>query len=191
MRPLVRAALVAAVAVLGGCPALDPNGGLTTTSPPDQFLDYNQFVCAVEPVLIRRCSYLACHGNADHALRIYSPGKLRLGDTSTRAARDAQLTQDEVERNFESASGVIYGSSAQARATPIPAQVPLLSKPLAARAGGSEHHGIGVFPVFPAATLGDDAEWQALVAWVGGAKQPSPVDNDCNGVFMLMGLTPR
>ncbi len=184
--------LAAAVAVaLCGCPTPDPAGGLTTASPPDQFLDYNQFVCAVEPVLIRRCSYLGCHGNADHALRIYSPGKLRLGDVSTRAARDAQLTSDEVERNFESASGLVYGSSNTARTTPIISEVPLLSKPLAARAGGAEHHGIGIFPVFPITTIDQDQEWQALVAWVGGAKQPSPVSADCSMLFSNMGLTPR
>ncbi|HZS40550.1 MAG TPA: hypothetical protein VFF06_27145 [Polyangia bacterium] len=194
MRPPVRAAALAAglaCLTLAGCPTPDPNGGLTTTQQPDQFLDYNQFVCTVEPVLIRRCSYLACHGNPDHALRVYSAGKLRLGDISTRAARDAALTADEVERNFQSASGVIYASSAQARQTPIPTQVPLLAKPLAARAGGSEHHGIGVFPVFPATSLDQDAEWQALVNWVGGAKQPTPVDADCMTVFTTMGLTPR
>jgi hypothetical protein len=184
-------ALLWLVPLACGCPALNPNGGLATQSQPDQFLDYNQFVCTVEPVLIRRCSYLACHGNPDHALRIYSPGKLRLGDIATRAERDVQLSADEVELNFQSASGVVYASSDTARQTPILTQVPLLAKPTAARAGGSEHHGIGVFPVYPLPTLDQDPEWQALAAWVAGATQPQPLSSDCSMVFMNMGLQPR
>jgi hypothetical protein len=188
--PLYRASLLAALVVTTGCPAFDPNGGLTTSAHPDQFLDYNDFVCNVQPVLIRRCSYLGCHGNPDHALRVYSPGKLRLGDTSTRAARDATLSGDEVERNFESASGLVYASSMVARTSPIINQVPLLWKPLASRAGGGEHHGIGVFPVFPNTTLDQDAEWQALLQWVGGVKQQPP-DANCQMMFTNLGLTPR
>src|ERR1700733_14991828 len=84
-----------------GCPAPDPTTGLATKQLPDQVLDYNEFVCHVQPVLIKRCSYLACHGSASHALRIYSPGKLRIGDPQTRAARSGALTSDEVEANFE------------------------------------------------------------------------------------------
>lgn len=177
--------------LLCGCPALDTSQGLTTTQSPDQFVDYNQFVCTVMPVLIRRCSYLACHGNPDHALRIYSSGKLRLTDDGTRNTRDSSLTSDEVELNFESAAGLLYLSSAAARTAPIISQVPLLAKPLARRVGGAEHHGVGVFPVYPALTLGDDTEWNALVTWVGGATQPNPVDTNCAAVFNNLGLMPR
>ena len=189
MRRFVVIAL--AVAGLAGCPALDPKQGLATTGSPDAFLDYNQFVCTVEPVLIRRCSYLACHGNADHALRLYSPGKLRQVDPGTRNGRDAVLTDSEVELNFQAVSGLLYGASATQRAQPDLQHIALLGKPLKARFGGAEHHGVGIFPAYPAATLADDAEWQALVAWVGGAKQPNPVDDDCAQLFMFMGLQPR
>jgi hypothetical protein len=175
------------LAVLAGC-ATDPSQGLATTQPPDEFLDYNQFVCRVQPILIRRCSFLACHGNPDHALRVYSPGKLRIGDISTRALRDGSLTSDEVEYNFQSASGLIYLSSAAARSGPIVSQVPLLAKPLARRAGGAEHHGVGVFPVYPAQTLADDPEWGQLVGWVSGGFQPVPVDSDCAAMFSNLGL---
>ncbi len=191
MKPSLLAAL-SALALLGaGCPSLDPNGGLTTSAPPDQFLDYNDFVCNVEPVLIRRCSYLGCHGNPDHALRIYSPGKLRHDDLKTRNDRDSMLTAQEVELNFESASGVVYATSPDERQTPVITRVPLLAKPLAARAGGSEHHGVGIFPVFPNTTLDNDMEWQALVAWVGGATAPQPLSSDCANVFQTMNLQPR
>jgi hypothetical protein len=177
--------------MLAGCPALDPKQGLATTGSPDAFLDYNQFVCTVEPVIIRRCSYLACHGNADHALRIYSAGKLRQSDDGTRNGRDGHLTDSEVELNFESVSGLLYAANADQRAQPDLQKIPLLGKPLKASFGGAEHHGVGIFPAYPAQTLEADAEWQALVAWVGGKKQPSPVDADCAQVFMFMGLNPR
>lgn len=186
----MRALTVVFLVGLAGCPSPNPSQGLATTVPPDQLLDYNEFVCHVEPVLVRRCSYLGCHGNADHALRVYSPGKLRLGDPTTRAARDAMLTADEVERNFESASGIVYTNTVEERQAPSE-RVLLLEKPLSARFGGAEHHGVGIFPAYPAQDLDHDAEWKALVAWVGGKKQPSPVDADCAQTFMIMGLQPR
>ena len=185
-------ALAAFALLSAGCPAPDPAGGLATTEPPDQLLDYNDFVCNVEPVLIKRCSYLGCHGNADHGLRVYSLGKLRLDDTPTRLARsNTPLTSAEVELNFESASGMVYGTSPVDRAAPNIPRIPLLSKPLAARFGGSEHQGVAIFPTYPNSDLGKDAEWQALVDWVTGAKEPSPPVPRCAALFTAMGLTPR
>lgn len=188
MRPL---AFVLLALSLAGCPRLDPTRGLATTDPPDQVLDYNDFVCEVEPVLIRRCSYLGCHGNSDHALRIFSPGKLRLDPSPLRSDRNAMLSAEEVERNFESASGIVYSNSPAERQPPPSARVLLLDKPLKAQFGGAEHHGVGIFPVYPAMDLAQDPEWQALVAWVAGKRQPTPVSDDCATIFQNMGLQPR
>jgi hypothetical protein len=191
--PALACALVG-VALLGGCPAPDASSGLGSTSAPDQFLDYNEFVCHVEPVLIRHCSYLACHGKETHGLRIYSLGKLRRPAPTTRQARSNDpLTADEVELNFESASGMVYAARASDRSPDNIniIKLPLLSRPLAARLGGDEHQGVAVFPAWPAATLAADPEWSALLAWVSGAKQPNPVSADCAAVFDEMGLTPR
>jgi hypothetical protein len=185
----LRSFAVAVVVALAGCPAPDPSRGLQTTAAPAQVLDYNQFVCAVEPVLIKRCSYLGCHGNADHALRIYSPGKLRQMDDGVRNDRDSKLTAAEVELNFESAVGTTYAASAADRQSPND-RVPLLVKPARASVGGSEHHGVGIFPL-PGHTLDDDPEYGPLAAWVGGKKQPSPVDADCATFFTKMGLQPK
>ncbi|MDB4971091.1 MAG: hypothetical protein JWN44_6780 [Myxococcales bacterium] len=187
---MTRFALAVTALALTGCPALDPNRGLSSTQPPAQLLDYDEFVCAVEPVLIRRCSYLACHGNVDHALRVYSPGKLRAGVAETRNQRDGRLTAAEVEANFESAVGTVYAASADDRAAGND-RVPLLAKPTAARVGGAEHHGVGIFPVPPAQSLDHDPEWQALASWVAGKKQPSPPTVDCAALFTTMGLSPR
>lgn len=186
-RLLVIGALTFAAA---GCPAPDPKSGLQS-APVDSALDYNQFVCAAQPVLIKRCSYLACHGNATHALRLYSPAKLRQMDDGVRDDRDTKLTADEVEANFEAAAGILADTTAQQRQQPDLQQVLLLGKPLQAAFGGAEHHGVGIFPAWPAKTLQDDPDWQALAGWVAGAKQPSPVDANCQKLFTFMGLTPR
>jgi hypothetical protein len=185
----LRSVLVAAALALVGCPAPDNAHGLVTTAPPAQLLDYNEFVCEVQPVLVRRCSFLACHGNADHALRIYSPGKLRLVDTTDRATRDQKLSPDEITRNFESATGTVYTASPDERQTPDD-HVPLLLKPTRASFGGSEHHGVGVFPVYPAADLTHDAEYSALAAWVGG-KKATGSEPACATMFMQLGVSPK
>jgi hypothetical protein len=182
-------AFVLAVATLAGCPAPDNASGLVTTGPPTSLLDYNEYVCEVQPVLVRHCSFLACHGNADHALRVYSPGKLRLVATADRASRDAILSATEVMRNFESATGTAYDATAADRASPND-HVPLLLKPTRASFGGSEHHGVGIFPVYPAADLAHDPEYQLLAAWVGG-KKATGTEPACAEMFMQLGLTPQ
>jgi hypothetical protein len=183
--------VVLVVVAAAGCPGLDPSHGLNAT-PPDQFLDYNTYVCTVMPVLIRRCSYTACHGNELHALRVYSPGKLRLGNPTTRMARDALLTGDEVELNFESASGIVLSATAAERNPPDVQKVLLLGKPLKAGAGGAEHHGVGIFPAYPNTDPNKDPEFQALLAWVAGAKMPAgQLTSDCMGLFTKLKLPPR
>lgn len=175
---------------LAGCPAPDNSHGLVTTSPPSTLLDYNEFVCEVQPVLVRRCSFLGCHGNPDHALRIYSPGKLRLDDTSaSRADRDKKLTPLEVQRNFEAAVGVSYFAQPADRQAPND-RVPILAKPARASVGGSEHHGVGIFPVYPAQDLAHDPEWGALSSWVAG-KKATGSEPACADMFMKLGLKPQ
>ena len=177
---------LAFVVALAGCPAPDNAHGLVTTGPPAQLLDYNEFVCEVQPVLIRHCSFLACHGNADHGLRVYSAGKLRLDDgATTRAARDAKLSADEVTRNFESAVGTVYTSTPSDRQG-LDDRVPILVKPVRASFGGSEHHGVGIFPT-TGHTLDDDPEFGALAAWVRG-KKATGSEAACADMFTKLGL---
>jgi hypothetical protein len=194
MRP---EALLLCALLLAGCPANDPSTGLATLGAPETLLDFNEFVCNVEPVLIKRCSYLGCHGNAQHALRIYSLGKLRLGDPPTRNARsNVPLTIDEVRLNFYSAAGMVYGTSASDRQKVTVSRIPLLWKPLAAREGGGQHHGVAVFPTWPHQHVNDptdrDKEWDALVTWVSRDIASNPYDakndSDCVALFNAMGL---
>ena len=184
-RLLLLAALLSA-----GCPALDPNKGLQT-APAAQSYDYNAFVCGAMPVLVRHCSYLACHGNAAHAFRVYSPGKLRAGDVASRNDRDAPLTSDEVQANFDSASGILLAGPPPDGTTLVLQRAPLLQKPLKAAFGGSEHHGIGIFPFAPAQSLDADPEWSALVAWAAGQRQPVPPAAECQAFFTSLGLPAR
>ncbi len=184
-------ALVALPALCVGCPATDPAQGLQPGTS-DTVLDYNTFVCDVMPTLVRRCSYVACHGNAKHALRVYSPGKLRIGDPLARDARDSQLTADEIQANFESAVGMTRAATVDDRASGKLQKIPLLQKPLAARFGGDEHQRVGIFPVYPHATPDDDPEWLLLNNWVGGAKTATnPLRPDCAAFFQALGIQPR
>jgi hypothetical protein len=185
-----RLLIVTALLFVAGCPANDVSKGLEPATP-DTTLDYNDFVCSAQPVLIKRCSYLGCHGNPSHALRVFSAGKLRYGDVATREQRDAPLTAQEVQLNFDSAVGLTLSANPVQRAQPDVQAIPLLLKPLAARFGGSEHHGVAVFPTSPHQNLADDPEWNALANWVAGAKQPKPPVQTCQDLFMLLGLQPK
>jgi len=168
-----------------GCPALKSSEGLQTT-PAAQLFDHDTFVCDAMPTLIRHCSYLGCHGEENHAFRVYSVGKLRLGDVATRSDRDAPLTPDEIEANFASATGVLLSDHAVPGQSVNIQTASLLLKPLKAQFGGAEHHGIGVFPFPPATTLDGDPEWQALVKWVAGQNLESPRSADCAALMSAL-----
>jgi hypothetical protein len=185
-----RAVLIVAALLLAACPALDPKQGLQAT-PAAQLYDYNGFVCEAMPVLIRHCSYLGCHGQANHAFRVYSSGKLRLGDVSSRSDRDAPLSADEVQGNFDSATGMLLAGAAPEGQPLDQEKAPLVLKPLRAAFGGDEHHGVGIFPFPPAASLAADPEWTALTQWAAGAKEPSPPTANCKNLFSALGLTPK
>ena len=77
-------------------------------------LDEPTFKCTVEPILIRDCSYQACHGNAGFALRVYSIGKLRATEPATLDELTAPLTVDERHANFQSAVAFTYGGVSSA-----------------------------------------------------------------------------
>ncbi len=73
--------------------------------------------------------------------------------------------------------------------------MPILVKPTRAAFGGSEHHGVGIFPVYdpknnPMADLAHDADYQALAAWVAG-KKATGSEPACADMFMKLGLKPQ
>ncbi len=142
---------VAALAVIA-------SGACTTVqneplADPAKQLDEAVFKCNVEPILVRQCSYNGCHGNANSALRVYSPGKLRATKPADIDAAIAPLTDAERHANFESAAGFASLSVGDNF---------LLRKPLIASAGGFEHAGGAIFPSTT------DPQYQAIAVWLLG-----------------------
>jgi hypothetical protein len=124
-------------------------------------LDEPTFRCTVEPILIRDCSYTACHGNAGFALRVYSIGKLRATTPATLDDLVAPLTTDERHANFQSAVAFTYGHVATSDNW-------LIRKPLPSSAGGFEHIGGAIFSGV------DDPRVTAITDWLNGKVQPCP-----------------
>ncbi len=141
--------------VAAGC-AQDPN-------PPTaaQFLpvDYNDYVCSVQPIVAKKCAMLACHGNPAHAFRVYAPARLRLGPTDTTVERDAALTLAEAKANFASAQGMTLGAAS-------PDVAPMVRKALAPSQGGGGHVGGVIFRDT------SDPDYQALLRWASGETMP-------------------
>ena len=157
-------ALVAALS--GACSAVSEG----PAPDPTASLDQETFRCAVEPVLVRDCSFLACHGNPGLALRVYSIGKLRDPgvadddiDIATLAGRAQLLTagaacgqkSDEHHANFLSAAGLAFGGVA-------PEDNLLVRKPLPTEDGGYEHVGGAIF------TGTGDPRVVAIRDWLAG-----------------------
>jgi hypothetical protein len=142
---------VAALLALAACSSVD-NAAVTD---PALALSEQVFRCKVEPILIRQCSYNACHGIAGTALRVYSPGKLRASPAGTIDELIAALTDAEHHANFESAAGFSFGL------TSVDDNF-LLRKPLAPRAGGYEHAGGAIF------TSAADMQYQTIRTWLAG-----------------------
>jgi hypothetical protein len=146
MRVATTALVLGACTDLANAPAADPSKTLNETV----------FRCSAEPVLITQCSYNACHGKAESALRVYSLGKLRSPPATDSLTASAPLSDAEEHANFLSAAGfATYGVAA--------ADNWLLKKPLAAANGGFEHAGGAIF------TGTGDANYVAIFKWLNGA----------------------
>jgi hypothetical protein len=145
--------LVLGTVVLAGC--ADVTNGPATD--PSKTLDETVFDCNVQPILVRQCSYIACHGRADAALRVYSPGKLRATPPQDLDDLTAPLGSDEAHANFLSATGFAATAS-------DPMQNYLLLKPLPSSAGGYEHAGGAIY-----AGGTSDPQYVAIRAWLSGS----------------------
>ena len=123
---------------------------------PSTTLNEPAFRCKVEPILVQQCSYYACHGLADSALRVYSVGKLRETPPADSLAATAPLTEAEQHANFTSAAG--FAAFAQPAADNW-----LLRKPLPSDVGGYEHAGGAIY------TGISDPMYAAIDSWLRGA----------------------
>lgn len=130
-------------------------------------LDRATFDRCIAPIVIRNCSFNACHGNEGFALRVYSVGKLRFpGTDNTQEARTQPLTQAENDANYQSAIAFTYGG-------PAADDNLLIRKPLPAAAGGFEHVGGAIF------SGTDDPCVQQLRAWLSGISTECPNPGIC------------
>ena len=112
-------------------------------------LDFEVFKMRVQPVFLQKRKGLArcyaCHSQGTpFRLQLLSPGS-------------SSWTDEESRRNFEAAQRLVVPGNPQASR--------LLTMPLAAEAGGVAFH-----PGGKHWTSQNDPEWQALAAWVRGAK---------------------
>lgn len=144
-RWMLLGAVVMGCADVTNAPAADPS----------KSLDEAVFDCNVQPILVRQCSYQACHGQPGTALRVYSPGKLRGFVPQNLDDLQSALGSDEIHANFLSATGFAATAS-------DPAQNYLLLKPLPSSAGGYEHAGGAIY------TGTSDPQYVAIHAWLAG-----------------------
>jgi len=142
--------LATCAAMLAGCTTVTNS----SATDPSTRLDETSFACKVEPVLVRQCSYLACHGNAGSALRVYSPGKLRAQPPADSNIANEALSPDEHHANFVSAAAFSFDT--------LPIDNWLLRKPLPSAAGGFEHLGGAIY------TGVNDPQYVAIEAWLAG-----------------------
>ncbi|MBI2896791.1 MAG: hypothetical protein HYY06_24755 [Deltaproteobacteria bacterium] len=150
---------LALTVLLGGCaPA--------SNDPVDvPMLDLAAFRCSVQPVLAKRCAFLACHGSALRPLRVYAPNRLRLGGEPTE--RDRPPSDVELEANYD---------RARALATGGPEEALLVRKPLDVTAGGLFHRGQEMFGGDDVFVSRDDPGYRLLVAWIEDEEHPP---DDC------------
>ncbi len=113
-------------------------------------LDYDYFKARVEPIFITkreghaRC--FVCHADANNAFRLQKVSE-----------KTHKWSEEDSRKNFVAASALVVPGS--------PEKSHLLNYPLAPEAGGSIYHSGG-------RQFGskNDPQWQAMAAWVNGAK---------------------
>lgn len=125
-------------------------------------LDANAFRCQVEPVLVARCAFFACHGSARRPFRVYAPESLRLDVPA--AVRLLPLTEAEEQANYDMARGFADVASG----VPL-----LLDKPLAVEAGGAYHRGALLYGGEDVFSDREDRGYTLLADWLGGATAPA------------------
>ena len=122
--------------------------------------DRMRFDQEVYPVLLRDCSFQACHGSSERFFQVYGPGRARLPPVSD-ALEPASAA--ELAYSYDRARSMVDVTT--------PEHSLILRKPLAASAGGSGHEG--------ADTLGRnvyqtklDPGYAAIAAWVLSVPTP-------------------
>lgn len=143
--------LLSLVAAALGVVALGACGDVSARIVPTG--DVALFVGQVQPILGTRCANPSCHGSEERPLQIYA--QMRHRKDGAELHTDAPLTDDELEHNMYSAAAMLLDVE-------FAHDAPLLTKPLAPAAGGSEHGGDTQFYDV------EDTEYVTLLTWARG-----------------------
>lgn len=119
--------------------------------------DRASFELEVYPVLLRDCSFHACHGSSDRFFQVFGPGRERVLPGAL--ALDP-VDPQEVELSYQRARSMLDLERPEASL--------LLRKPLAVGAGGSGHQGTDAFgrDVYESEA---DSGYVVLRAWASSA----------------------
>ncbi|MEZ4464401.1 MAG: putative metal-binding motif-containing protein [bacterium] len=148
----VLAALPVVAAFTPGC------GEVENPAEAEVVLDAEFYAAFVDPILARGCATLACHGNTDRPLHLFSVSRLR---ATGRDGVDTELTDAELCRNLAAVSG--FADPAR------PLDSLVLAKPLYLEDGGTWHGGGYHFGP-------GDAEYACLVRWLRGERATADSD---------------
>jgi hypothetical protein len=153
----MRLVLLSSVLLLGAC----AQGGLS--EPAAQVaLDQPYFRCKVQPVLVAKCSFLACHGDPGRPYRLFARQQLRKGVAPK--DRGIALTEAETQANYDATLAFALRGLGE-REDPL-----LLSKPLDEDTGGLFHRGREMYRGPDVFSSRDDADYKTLASWMDGAK---------------------
>jgi hypothetical protein len=137
-------------------------GGIDSPAEP-ALVDQHYFRCRVQPILAKSCAFMDCHGNDERPLRVYAEQRFRLNvdwlDYET------PLSAAELSANLKVVGGFV--------STEVGGKAPLSEKPLDARFGGLFHRGQDLYGQDDVFLSSDDADYQTLRAFVGGAQDAS------------------
>ncbi len=127
-------------------------------------LNIHYYRCRVEPVLVKRCAFVACHGTDERPLRLYAPHRMR--QDGSRAG--SSLTPVETEANYDAARGFAgYEETITL----------LLTKGLDVANGGAYHEGATLYGGGDVFTQLDEPGYQTIAAWLNDSGQAS---SDCS-----------
>lgn len=124
-------------------------------------LDEPFYRCKVQPILVKSCGALLCHGDATRFYRIFGRNRLRYGLPEEK--RGDPLMDEETAFNYQSALAYVDAEE--------PEKSLLLLKPLDQAAGGYYHGGALEFDQGDVYLSKEEPEFQVLIEWVNGAKE--------------------
>lgn len=116
--------------------------------------DFPSFEANVYPVLLRDCSFVACHGSSERFFQVFGPGRARLDPMMPLMEPP---TPAEVMHSYNRALSMIDARD--------PSKSMILRKPLTLAAGGAGHEGVDSWmrAVYVSRL---DPGYVALEAWV-------------------------